>query len=480
MKKRIAVTTLLTTLLLASFVHAAEEPEQPAPLTVDEVLASSARFFPQILESLAARRAASGTALAAEGAFDLVFGAQGSQANGFYDNSSVRTSATQRLSTLGASVYANYSLSNGELPIYRDVDYTGTGGAIKVGMLFSLLRDRRIDPQRFGVVDSRLNLQQAELDVLMTRIGVQERALIAYWNWVARGRQLLVYEELLQLALDRQEGLEDEVEQGARAQIFLTENLQNITRRRGLATSARRDLTVAANTLSLYLRDQAGSPMIVPADRLPAEIPTDEVFADSVPPEVSVSEALARRPELDILRTAIEREHNRIALAENQLKPRFDFFVEVQQGLGAIAEGGPSRNATDTMAGFTFSLPLQQRSGRGRLVRARADLDARQMQQRLREEQIELEVRNLLVDLDVSRELLELAAQEVQQSEIMRASELRRFESGASDFFLLNIREETAANARVRMLEAALRARIARANYDAATVDTARLGITVD
>lgn len=480
MKKRIAVTTLLTTLLLMPLVHAAEEPEQPAPLTVDEVLASSARFFPQILESLAARRAASGTALAAEGAFDLVFGAEGGQANGFYDNSSVHTSATQRLATLGASVYANYNLSNGEFPIYRDDDYTGTGGAIKVGMLFSLLRDRRIDPQRFGVMDSRLNLQQAELDVLMTRIGVQERALIAYWNWVASGSQLLVYEELLQLALDRQEGLEDEVEQGARAQIFLTENLQNITRRRGLTTSARRDLTVAANTLSLYLRDQAGNPMIVAADRLPAEIPTDEVFADSVPPEVSVSEALARRPELDILRTAIERERNRIALAENQLKPRLDFFVEVQQGLGTIAEGGPSRNATDTMAGFTFSLPLQQRSGRGRLLRARADLDARQMQQRLREEQIELEVRNLLVDLDVSRELLELAAQEVQQSEIMRASELRRFESGASDFFLLNIREETAANARVRMLEAALRARIARANYDAATVDTARLGITAD
>ena len=95
----------------------------------------------------------------------------------------------------------------------------------------------------------------------------------------------------------------------------------------------------------------------------------------------------------------------------------------------------------------------------------------------MRMEQIELEVRNLLVDLTVSQELLLLAAQEVQQSEIMRASELRRFQSGASDFFLLNIREEVAADARIKLLAAELATRIARANYDAATVDVERLGI---
>lgn len=48
---------------------------------------------------------------------------------------------------------------------------------------------------------------------------------------------------------------------------------------------------------------------------------------------------------------------------------------------------------------------------------------------------------NLLVELNVSRELLLLAGQEVQQTETMRNAELRRFESGASDVFLLNIRE---------------------------------------
>jgi hypothetical protein len=74
--------------------------------------------------------------------------------------------------------------------------------------------------------------------------------------------------------------------------------------------------------------------------------------------------------------------------------------------------------------------------------------------------------------------LMELAALEVDQSEIMRRAEVARFNSGASDFFLVNIREETAANARVRYFDAYRRTRIARANYDAATVNLGRLGIT--
>ncbi|MDJ0941538.1 MAG: TolC family protein [Woeseiaceae bacterium] len=466
-------------LLTASlFAWAEDEVAAPAPLSAEDVLASSERHFPRVLQSIAARRAAAGDALAAEGAFDLVFGADGfSRLSGFYDGTAIEGTARQRLRSVGASVYAGYKISDGTFPIYEDIHFTNSGGAFKVGVLFALMRDREIDKERFTETDARLELRQSEFDVVLTKVGVQERALVAYWRWVTAGRQLRVYENLLRIAIERQNGLEEQVRRGARAQIFLTENLQNITRRQTLVTSAERDLRIAANALSLYYRDAEGQSLIADADRLPPGAPINEIYALAEPPEVTTSEALARRPELAILRTTIERERNRIALAENNLKPRLDLAMEVQEGLGSIAEGGPSRDSTDTIIGFTFSVPLQRREARGKLDRSRASLAAREYEQRMREEQIALEVRNLLVDLTVSRELLLLAAQEVQQSEIMRASELRRFQSGASDFFLLNIREEIAADARIKLLNAELATRIARANYDAATVDMARLGI---
>ncbi len=344
-------------------------------------------------------------------------------------------------------------------------------------MLFSLLRDRDIDSRRFGETDAALGIREAELDTLLTKIGVQRRALVAYWTWVATGRQLEIYENLLRIGIERQDALEQQVARGARAQIFLTENMQNVTRRQSLVTAARRDLALAANTLSFYYRDANGRPQVPSVTQLPPGTPLDALAITALPSKEATDTAIAQRPELQLLRTAIERERNRIELSENAMKPRFDLKLEVQEGLGGIQEGGASRDSTDTVVGFSFSVPLQRRSERGRLNRSRAELEAKRQAQQLRIEQGELEVRNLLLDLDVSRQLLVLAVQDAALSEILRSAEARRFESGASDFFLVNIREETEADARIKLYAAELEIRVARANYDAATVDLNRLGI---
>lgn len=473
--RALARGALIVSLALTAGNAAADEALLPG-----EVLATSEAHFPRILERLAAQRAAAGKALEAAGAFDVVFAADGfSRVSGFYDGTAVSGMAKQRVRPLGAELYTGYKLSEGDFPIYEDVNFTNTGGAVKVGVLFSLLRDRDIDEERFGEIDARLGVQEADLELLLTKIGVQQRALVAYWRWVKSGQQLDVYEALLRIAIERQDGLEEQVRRGARARINLIENQQNITRRQSLVTSALRDLRVAANALSFYYRDADGRPLIPERGQLPSDeaIPTS---ASRVPGTVprAASEALLQRPELALLRTAIEREQNRIALTENNLKPRLDLSMEVQRGLGSIAEGGPSRDETDTVIGFQFTVPLQQRAVRGKLMQARAELDRKRQAQRLKAEQIELEVRNIVLELTLAQELQALAEQEVTQSLTLQAAELERFESGASDFFLVNVREETAANARIKLLQAQLESRIARANYDAATVDLDRLGIT--
>ncbi len=59
----------------------------------------------------------------------------------------------------------------------------------------------------------------------------------------------------------------------------------------------------------------------------------------------------------------------------------------------------------------------------------------------------------------------------------MAAAERRRFEAGASDFFVVNLREEQAADAQVRRLDAAFRQIVANADLAAATVDLKALGL---
>ncbi|MDZ7629004.1 MAG: TolC family protein [Parvularculaceae bacterium] len=446
-------------------------------LAPDDVLAASAEHFPDILESLANRRAVESGIEEARGAFDLVFESEGKQyASGFYNGREVGARIRQEVAPLGASIYGGYRVSDGTFPVYEDVRFTNTGGELKVGAVFSLLRDREIDERRFRINDARLALKEADLELTLTQVGVQHKALVAYWRWVAAGRQLAVYEDLLMIARDRQTGLEQQVRAGARARIFLTENLQNIARRQRLATEAEREFLAATNNLSFYYRGEDGSPVTPARTALPPlTLLTSPSGAEARSADFSA--LIAARPELRALGVALDRAERRVALNKNALLPSLEALAEVSTDFGDIAEGGASRDSTDTVVGLKFSVPLQRRDARGKLRRAEADLEALEQRRRRAEDLLEVDLRNILLDLDTSSALMEIAAQEVDQSETMQRAERERFASGASDFFLVNIREETAADARIRFYLAALAARVAQANYSAIALDFGRLGL---
>lgn len=447
-------------------------------LLPENILESSAKHFPLILEALAAERAKRSDILAAEGSFDLVFSAEGyNRVSGFWTGQVLKGEARQNLKKYGAQVYGGYRISDGTFPIYEDINFTNELGEFKVGALFSLLRDRDIDARRFKLTDTGLAARQAKLDVILTQVGVQQKALNAYWRWVAAGRELRVYRDLLKIAEDREIGLETQVAQGAKPEIAVTENRQNIIRRKVFVTQAQRNFAIAANDLSFYYRS-ADNKLITPSlSQVPPEmiLPTlkDTVNYDAE----RINDVLNSRPELRSLKIAIERAKNKIEISKNNLKPRLDLNVEISRDFGDIAEGGPSRDSTDTIIGFKFSVPLQQREARGRLSRANAELRAAELQEQRLQDQIEVDLSNILIDLTTTLELANLAKDEVTQSNVMVEAELKKFELGASDFFLVNIREERAADAQISAVRAKLNGRIARTSYDAATINLNQLGL---
>lgn len=460
----------------------ADAPTTPAPradvLTPEAVLEASAIQFPAILAGLADRRAAAGEALAALGAFDLVFEAEGrDRVTGFWGGGYVDTRVKQNVRPFGGQIYGGYRVSGGEFPIYEDINFTNRAGELKIGAIFSLLRDRAIDARRFALQDTALQRDAADLELFLTRIGVQHKALNAYWRWIAAARRLEIFQRLLNIARQREAGLEEEVRQGARAEIFLTENLQNIMRRRRLVTEAERDLQRAANDLSLYYRAGDGTPITPTLSQAPPPAMVEN------PPEANANaaaDALARRPELALLQNAFERADNRVRLARNDLLPKLDVQAEFSRDFGEIGLGGASRDSNDTILGLRFSVPLQRRAAKGRVEAARARMDAVQERRRQTRDQIEIDVANILLDLSVSRQLVAIAEQEVDNALAMQRAEQRRFSTGFSDFFLVNLREEAAADAQIRGVNADLEMHIARANYDAATVNTERLMVDAD
>lgn len=449
-------------------------PTRADPLLPEDVLRSAALHFPSLVKAEAERDAREGERVSALGGFDTQLESNGfDRLSGYYNGRTVTGGVSRRFREFGSEVYSSYSVSNGTFPIYEDKYFTNEAGELKLGVLFSLLRDRTIDDLRFAEVDTQLAVREADIELLLTRIEVQQRALVAYWQWVQAGHALAAYKNLLQIAVDRQSALETEVESGRRAQIFLVENQMNITRRQSLVASASRDFAIAANRLAMFWRDTDGAPNVPSPEVLP---PIDKLSQPVVrPTEAEILETLANRPELRLLKTAMARTERSLALAENDLKPRLDFNMEVAQPFGPIGEGGVSRDESEAIIGFTFSIPLENRKAKGKIATNRSKLRALEAEQQRTSESLRIELRNLLAALEAARSLEQLAILEVDQTAQLQVAEIKRFENGASDFFLVNLREQAAANAQIKLVNARADLAVAQARYDAAMLNLERL-----
>lgn len=444
-----------------------------APLTLAEVLEVSVRSSPQIVEALAKARGAEGRALSAAGAFDTVFDVDGrGRALGYYDGSVLEGRVTRPLTGNGGYLYGGYRVSRGDFPIYEDQYYTNRLGEVKVGGLFALLRDRLIDERRTRRTLAAGDLDVARFEAQAVTIGVQRRAIDAYQTWVAAGLRLRAYRSLLDLAESRRSGIGRQVQLGARPEILLTENEQNLVRRRALVLRAEQDFATAANTLSLYYRDAEGRPVTVTAARLP-----DNADTALAGPQVRRVGPPATRPDLQTILARVDQATVRLALAENDLRPRLDLRGEVGKDVGEAGLGGRSRTPFETIVGFRFSVPLQNRAAKGRVAEARAEIEAQEARARFLRDQIAVEVEGITIAVGAAERLAEAAAQEQQLAERLAEGERRRFALGSSDFFLVNQREETANDARVRLIDAQARIASARAELAAATADLTALGL---
>jgi len=184
------------------------------------------------------------------------------------------------------------------------------------------------------------------------------------------------------------------------------------------------------------------------------------------------------RPDYRAVLARIDQATSRLLLAENDLSPRLDLRGEVGKDVGPVGLGGPSRTPLDAAIGFRFSMPLQNRAAKGRVAEARAEIDALGQRSRFLRDQIAVEVEGIVIAVGGAERLASIAEEERSLADRLAAAERRKFELGSADFFLVNQREETATDARVRLIDAQTRIAAARAELAAATADRAALGLT--
>lgn len=460
----------LLVLVPAPELHAAPPPvsdiaEPGEVLTLAQVLDSVASHDPRLDAADQAIASAAGRLLSARGGFDTRARVRGLvEPVGYYRNGVLDVRVEQPTPVYGLTAWAGWRIGVGEFPVYDGKLQTTDGGEVSAGFSLPLLRDGAIDRRRADIRQAKLERERLDRARDARALELELAAATAYWTWVASGLRLDIERTLLDLALERDAGLRRQIELGATEALIGVDNRRVILAREVRVVTAERAFQAAALSLSLFLRDGAGDPLVVGDQRLPGDLPELPKPA-IVDIEAEVAAAIERRPDRQARLSTREQADVELRLARNQRAPKIDLSSWIAKDLGA---GPASLQPLEWVAAVELEIPIPLRQARGRVQTASAERGRIMAELRLLDDQIGIEVRDAHSALEAAYQRARLAGEQVELARSLAEAEYRRFSLGAGDLLLVNLRELASADAAAEQVQAVADYFIAQAKLEVA------------
>ncbi len=359
-----------------------------------------------------------------------------------------------------------------------------------------LFRSFRMDQTRRQIEIAKRALDLSDSQFRQRVIEIITQVQNAYWDLIFALRNVEIAEQSLELAKANLENNRRQVQAGTLAPIELAQSEAEVQRRTQEVTAAIGQVTVAENALKNLILGDPNSP-----EWSANIVPTESI--DFLPPAVDFESALRmalqNRPELEQLR--FRRAQNEIDLKyfRNQMRPQIDLVATYgSSGLAGTPtmvtrikldeDGNPitdpdtgepvlervprdvsprfiggaakalrtafSNDFRSYSFGLSFSFPLRNRTAEGNFGAALAQRRSLDFQERQLIQQISVEVRNALQQVEVARQNIEAARAERIARERQLEGEQKKFEAGLSTtFFVLQFQNFLAA-ARAQELQA--------------------------
>ncbi|MBX3425548.1 MAG: TolC family protein [Pirellulales bacterium] len=422
-------------------------------LALDDVVQAIYANYPGIEAAARERQIAAGQALEAMGEFDLnIVGEALADSPGYYENYRYGLGAKQ-YTWGGGQVFGGYRLGRGVFePWYLERE-TNKGGEFKTGFAMPFLRDRDIDKRRAAVFKTRLQQAAAEPLVQMEIIAAVREGSIAYWDWIAAGRQVEIARSMLEIAETRQVKLRQSVELGSVKGIELVDNERLIVSRRARLVATDRKLQQAAIKLSIFLRSPDGTPLLAGPERLPADFPPVEE-PDSKQLASQIAQALSLRPEVRLLANASQQASVEVRQAQNLMLPAIDGVMTASQDVGEPTSPKRDKSEFELEAGMLLDVPFQRRAAQGKMQSAQGKLAQISAKRRLVEQKIAADVRSAMTALTADYIQLKQARRNVELAIQMEKAEWRLFDEGSSNILMIYLREQSVADAQMLVVDA--------------------------
>lgn len=470
MKKNILIIAFVAQIIFQVFpvTNAFSQDKDSQVLTVNKVNEVALKHYPKIFASYDKIKAAEGELLSSKGAFDInLKQSYQDRSRGYYDGKIYDAQIEKQFGFFGSKVYTGYRKSYGSFPDYEGENRTNSGGEYRAGVKFSLLKNRDIDENRLGLILGNLGISEAKIELENIKARIVTDSTKAYWIWVSYGQILKVYEELYDLSVQRQKQLETRAAKGDVANIVLVENQKNLLKRKSALKKAQQDFENSAIYLSLFFRDENSNPLKPNNNQLP-EADFKALESKEIQTQKGIENAILNRPEIKMIKVELEKQNSELKYSKNLLNPELDIDFGVSKDKG---NGDEATSQSNNYAKFNFSLPLQMSEARGKIAKDQSKINALKQEQKLLEEQITAEVKRIANNIENISQIYSYLTEETSLAKVLQNAEVEKFKHGASNFFLVNLREQDLAYTKISAIESFKELKSNIAEYDFATFE---------
>lgn len=435
------------------------------PRHLVSILDNIIAYHPFLTASEEEIKGARGELLSSQGAFDPVLkGEFSAYPKADYSGTYSSVFAEQPLEWMGTKLIAGYRRGAGTFPIYENFYETNNEGEARLGFEIPVLRDRPIDRRRASIQRAAMQIEGADFTLSQRKVELVRNASIAFWEWVAAGKKLTAFENLLKVAEERNRQLTERVSAGDFSEFDRNDNLRQVLQRKTFFVAAERAKVKAAYELGLFLWNKDGTPDKDLLQYSMKQIPEPPNLSNDQMGELE-KKAILSRPDIARLSNQLEQQRVEKTLAENQILPRLDLRAYGSKDYG---EGSRARDEAELKVGINIEIPLETRTQRGRISVISAKERELLQQKKLAEERAKVEIADSKNSFHLAVERMKIIRNELRLAKELEAGEKTKLDQGDSNLIFLNLREQATTDAVVREIDALADAWKAYAIYKAA------------
>ncbi len=442
-----------------------------AAISPEVVKESALKHHPSVQAAIERLNAGEFAVDGARGAFDAkIVSDYKRQTKHDHNTTLSRTQLEKPLRFANSKIYAGAEqISNPKgflAPIYHTGNpTTQTGNYTLLGVKLSLWKNLTTDPDRAALQSAKYNAKIASAEKKLTDWEITRLSQIAYWEWVTAKQIHKIYEKLLQNGVTRNDFLVARSKKGDIANIIVTENEQYVANRKGGLQAAMERLLRAEYALALFYRDAEGTPIFPGAEEPFEDYPEDLTgFLARLDLDSDVERLKIKRPDLANLSLNVAKLDVDLELAKQDLRPRLDVTSEYFK---RTVDHRPQMPLDYLMVMAQVSVPIERNLGQGNIAAARARKTAAEKELQLRHQTYGFEVTALRRSLQLRLEQVAQRRIEYTKAKELVEAEIMKFQTGGGNLFLVNLREETQANAEASFHEARLTFMNTLLNYQA-------------